>query len=263
MHIIGDNMAEILNFIFDNFFFFVFLLLCYYLYKQYKDLKERTIKINEIFEKTLNKYLEDKIKIAEDTTDRILKEYGREDTVSTEINRLLLLIEKGVKGSINDKVFTSNAINKFKLSKKIDFERYPYLLELNNLGTFREEDLTNELSEIALARKTYNAEAFRYNEKASSIIMQYMTKLLKLPSQYNIFDAQKVNRYEDNYEVFEEEEPEINSLSTLNRSENVEVEKSLNDLLLNDKEEREEVTIEHSDLILKPSTNLEDKEKKD
>lgn len=253
-------MTEILNFIFDNFFLFVFILICYYIYRQYKDLKSRTIVINEIFEKSLNKYLEEKIKIAEDTTDRILKKYGREDTVSTEINRLLLLIERGVKGSINDKVFTSNAINKFKLSKKIDFERYPYLLELNDLGTFNEEDLSNELGEVALARKNYNAEAFRYNEKASTVIMQFMTKLLKLPSQYNLFEAQKINRYEDNYEVFEEKEPEINSLSTLNRSETVELEKNLNDLLLNNQEEKEEVTIEHSDLILKPSTDIEEKD---
>lgn len=260
-------MTEIFNFIFDNFFLFVFILLCYYLYRQYKDLKEKIASINDIFTTTLDKYLQDKIKIAEDTTDRILKEYGREDTVSTEINRLLLLIEKGVKGSINDKVSTSNAINKFKLSKKIDFERYPYLLELNELGTFKEDELNDPTNEIAIARREYNAQAFRYNEKASSIIMQYMTKLLRLPSQYIIFDAQKITRYEDNYEVFEEKEPEINSLSTLNRSDSVEVEKSLNDLLYNNENEDEEdmITIEHSDLILKPSINIEDEkeEKKD
>ncbi len=253
-------MTEIFNFIFDNFFLFVFILLGYYLYRQYKDLKEKIASINEIFTNTLDKYLQDKIKIAEETTDRILKEYGREDTVSTEINRLLLLIEKGVTGSINDKVSTSNAINKFKLSKKIDFEKYPYLLELNDLGTFKEDELNDPTNEITIARREYNAQAFRYNEKASSIIMQYMTKLLRLPSQYIIFDAQKITRYEDNYEVFEEKEPEINSLSTLNRSDSVEVEKSLNDLLYsNDNEDEEDmITIEHSDLILKPSINIEE-----
>lgn len=254
-------MTEIFNFIFDNFFLFVVILLGYYLYKQYKDLKERTTNINNIFEKTLNKYLEEKIGKAEEATDRILKEYGREDTVSTEINRLLLLIEKGVKGSINDKVITSNAINKFKLSKKIDFDRYPYLLELNELGTFKEVELNDPTNEITLARKNYNTEAFRYNEKASSIIMQYMTKLVHLPEQYVIFDAPKTERYEDNFEVFEEKEPEINSLSSLNYDDTVMKNSNLNDLLYNNQsEETEEVTIEHSDLILKPS-NLDESKK--
>ncbi len=246
-------MTEIFNFIFDNFFLFMILLLGYYLYRQYKDLKERTININGIFEKTLNKYLEEKIGAAEEATDRILKKYGREDTVSTEINRLLLLIEKGVKGSINDKVITSNAINKFKLSKKIDFERYPYLLELNELGTFKEEELNDPTNEITLARKNYNAEAFRYNEKASSIIMQYVTKIVHLPEQFVIFDAPKTTRYEDNFEVFEEKEPEINSLSSLNYDDTIMAKSNLNDLIYNKQTDKEEPTIEHSDLIIKPS----------
>lgn len=246
-------MTEIFNFIFDNFFLFMILLLGYYIYRQYKDLKERTININGIFEKTLNKYLEEKIGAAEEATDRILKKYGREDTVSTEINRLLLLIEKGVKGSINDKVITSNAINKFKLSKKIDFERYPYLLELNELGTFKEEELNDPTNEITLARKNYNAEAFRYNEKASSIIMQYVTKIVHLPEQFVIFDAPKTTRYEDNFEVFEEKEPEINSLSSLNYDDTIMAKSNLNDLIYNKQTDKEEPTIEHSDLIIKPS----------
>ena len=69
---------------------------------------------------------------------------------------------------------------------------------------------------IAIARKEYNTQAFRYNEKASSFLMQYLTKSLKLNQQYLIFDAPKASKYEENYEVFEEEEPEINSLSSLN-----------------------------------------------
>ena len=133
-----------------------------------------------------------------------------------EINRLLLLIEKGVTGNINDKVETSNAINKFKLSKKIDLKKYPFLKELEDLGTFNEEDMNSKENGIAIARKEYNTQAFRYNEKASSFLMQYLTKSLKLNQQYLIFDAPKASKYEENYEVFEEEEPEINSLSSLN-----------------------------------------------
>lgn len=254
-------MTELFNFIFDNILLFVFIGILYYIFMQYKDLKAKTAAINDLFEKVLNKYLEERIKEARDTTDRILKEYGKEDTVSTEINRLLLMIEKGVNGSINDKVLTSNALNKFKLSKKIDFDRYPYLLELENLGTFTEEDLASVDNGVAIARREYNAQAFRYNEKASSFFMQYLTKLLKLNQQFIIFDPPKSSFYDDNYEVFEEEEPEINSLSTLNRGDK-EDELSLNDLLYDYKPEKEEVQIEHSDLVLKPSNMKEEDEKK-
>ena len=70
----------------------------------------------------------------------------------------------------------------------------------------------------AIARKEYNAQAFRYNEKASSFPIQYLTKALKVKSQYSIFDAPKSSTYELNYEVFEEQEPEINFLTMLNYS---------------------------------------------
>lgn len=209
-------MTDIMFFIFNNIFFIVIIAIGYYIYHEYKDLKARTANINDLFTKTLDKYLESKIKEAEDVTSRILKEYGKEDEVSMEINRLLLLIEKGVTGNINDKVETSNAINKFKLSKKIDLKKYPFLKELEDLGTFNEEDMNSKENGIAIARKEYNTQAFRYNEKASSFLMQYLTKSLKLNQQYLIFDAPKASKYEENYEVFEEEEPEINSLSSLN-----------------------------------------------
>ncbi len=254
-------MTAIFNFIFDNFLLFVLVFLVYYVYMQYKDLKEKTIKINELFSKVLDKYLQEKINIAKETTDRILKKYGKEDTVSTEIGRLLLMIERGVTGTINDKVLTSNALNKFKLSKKIDFEKFPYLLELEKLGTFTEDDLTSVDNGVAIARREYNAQAFRYNEKASSFFMQYLTKLLKLNQQYIIFDAPVSSFYEDNYEVFEEEEPEINSLSTLNRQDSEE-EVSLNDLLYDYKSSNDNVTFEHSDLVLKPKNDLDEDEKR-
>lgn len=251
-------MIEFANFIFNNFFLFVIIALIFYLYKEYKDLKEKTASINDLFTKTLDKYLQEKINMAKETTDRILKEYGREDTVSTEISRLLLMIEKGVSGGVNDKVATSNAINKFKLSKKIDFKRYPYLLELEKLGTFTEEDMNSQDNGIAIARREYNAQAFRYNEKTSSFIMQYLTKYTKLTQQYAIFDAPKASNYDDNYEVFEEEEPEINSLTILNREKDEE--ENLNDLLLKNKED-EDIVIEHNDNILKPTIDLDDDKK--
>lgn len=239
-----------MNFIFNNIFLFVIIGIGYYIFHEYKDLKNRTDSINDLFTKTLNKYLEEKIKQAHETTSRILNEYGKEDTVSTEINRLLLMIEKGVSGSINDKVATSNAINKFKLSKKIDLKKYPYLTELETLGTFTEEDMNSKDNGIAIARKEYNTQAFRYNERASSFFMQYLTKFLKLNQQYAIFDAPKESKYEEDYEVFEEEEPEINSLSSLNRP--MSNEETLNKLIYkNDYEE--EITTE--DLPIKEEKN--------
>ena len=147
------------------------------------------------------------------------------------------------------------------MSKKIDFEKFPYLLELEKLGTFTEDDLTSVDNGVAIARREYNAQAFRYNEKASSFFMQYLTKLLKLNQQYIIFDAPVSSFYEDNYEVFEEEEPEINSLSTLNRQDSEE-EVSLNDLLYDYKSSNDNVTFEHSDLVLKPKNDLDEDEKR-
>lgn len=249
-------MVTIFNFIFDNIIFVVIGGFIYYLYISYKDLKKELEVINNIFTKTLDSYLKVKIDEAINTTDRILKRYGREDTVSTEINRLLLMIEKGVEGSINDKVATSNAINKFKLSKKIDFEQYPYLLELNKLGTFTDEDMNSVDNGVAIARREYNTEAFRYNEKTSGIIIQLLTKITKLPEQFIIFDAPKTSKYEEKYEVFEEtDEPEINTLTMLNRPEGP------SDYLVKEEqeeiEEKEEVIIEHSDEVLKPKTKID------
>jgi len=254
-------MTEIFNFIFDNFLLFGIILMIYYIYKEYKELKEKTKSINDLFEKSLNKYIEEKINNAKQIASRLLNEYGHEEMVSTEINRLLLVIEKGITGTINDKVTTSNSLNKFKLNKKIDLEKYPNLKKLENLGTFTEEELESVENGLAIARKEYNAEAFRYNEKAGTFIMQYLTKLLKLNQQYTIFDAPKSSFYEENFEVFEEEEPEINSLSSLNRQEETK-EENLNDLLYHKQSDKEEITIEHSDLILKPSNDIKEDEKR-
>lgn len=250
-------MVTIANFIFNNIILVVIGGFCYYLYTSYKGLKNDIAVINNIFTKTLDSYLKKKIDEAITTTDRILKTYGKEDTVSTEINRLLLMIEKGVDGTINDKVATSNAINKFKLSKKIDFERYPYLLELNKLGTFTDEDMNSVDNGVAIARREYNSEAFRYNEKTSGLLLQLLTKVTKLPTQFIIFDAPKTSKYEEKYEVFEEtDEPEINTLTMLNRPEGP------SDYLAREKQEEdfeeiEEVVIEHSDEVLKPKSKIE------
>lgn len=211
-------MTEIVTFFLDNFIVIAIIASGYYIYKQYSSLKAQTDNINNIFNKTLNNYLEEKIKGAIEVTSKIANEYGHVDLINAEINRLKLMIEKGVEGTINEKVEASNAINKFKLNKNIELDRYPLLSELKNIGTFKEEEMESLDNGLAIARKEYNAQAFRYNEKANGFPMQYLTKLLKLNSQFIIFDKPKTEKYSELYEVFEEEEPEIDSLSSLNRN---------------------------------------------
>ena len=255
-------MSQLSDLIFGNIFLILLIGFGAYLFLQFKFLSEKNKEINKQFDKVLSKYLNEKIVQAKETTDNILKEYGREDAVSTEISRLLLTIEKGESGDINDKVITSNAINKFKLSKKVDLERYPSLKKLDELGTFTVADMSSLDNGIALARKEYNALAFRYNEKAGGFPMSYLVKTLKLTQSYKIFDAPKSSSYEMNYEVFEEEEPEINSLTSLNRSVPTKSD-DLNELIMK-KESNKQVDralLYESDKIVNPTLNMKEKEK--
>jgi ATP-dependent Lon protease len=86
--------------------------------------------MQHLFDKCLNNYLASKIKLANDTSTKIINEYGREDAIRTEIIRLRVIIEKGINGTITDKVNTSNVINKYKVSKEIDTERYPTTVQV-------------------------------------------------------------------------------------------------------------------------------------
>lgn len=244
-------MYRIAELIFNNLILIIIILIIVYIVKVYKELNEKRQKIENKFEKVLNAYLSSKIEEARQTTNRIEETYPREDEAKTEIDRLLVTINKGITGTINDKVETSNAINKFKLSKKIDLERYPQLKELDKLGTFTEEDMDSIDNGVAIARKEYNALAFQYNEKASGFPIQYFVKLLRLNSHYVIFDPPKSKAYEENYEVFEEETPELNSITSLNRQipkeEPAKVEEETPVV---------ETKIDHSNNILKPTFDI-------
>ena len=209
-------MYAIMEFIFKNIILIVIIVLLIFIYKQYKELKSESIKIYDIFEKVLNNYLLSKIKEAEQITSQIEAKYKDNDEVKTELDRLLITMEKSVNGTINDKVECSNAINKYKPNKKIDIEKYPELEELTKVGTFTEEDMESLNNGIAIARRDYNAMAFKYNEKSSAFPIQYLTKILGLASYFVIFDAPKSQSYADKYEVFEEEEPVIDTISSLN-----------------------------------------------
>ena len=254
-------MQTIFNFIFDNFLLVVAIVLGWYIYNQYKDLKAKTNKIKDLFTKTLNQYLENKINEAKTLAEEIKEEYSTNKEIETEMTRLLTIIEKGFTGTINEKVETSNTINRYKAPKNIDLEKYPKIEKLNDLGTFNEEDIDAEKDGISIARREYNANAFRYNEKAGGFPMTYLVKFLGLIQNYKIFDAPKSSSYELNYEVFEEEEPEINSLTSLNRSTPTKS-SDLNELMMKKekKPQVERALVNESDKIVSPTLNMKEKE---
>ena len=246
-------MKGIFNFFFNNAILVLIVGSIYYIYRQYKGLKDKDKEIKTEFNKILNSYLDKKIIEAAKIATDLEKEYGHVDLIRQEIERLEYTIEKGINGSINDKVDTSNLLNKFKLNKKIDIEKYPNLKEIEKLGTFTEEEMASIDNGLAITRKEYNVQAFRYNEKANEFPIEYLKKYLRLVSQYSIFDAPKTNKYEEEFEVFEEKEPEINSLSSLNRVDEVELPKEVEQPT-----EKEEVSMEYTDAVLKPSTAIVD-----
>lgn len=254
-------MQTIFNFIFDNFLLVVGVILGWYVYNQYKDLKAKTVKLKDLFTKTLDPYLEKKINEAKNLAEGIKEEYVTNKEIETEMTRLLTIIEKGITGTINEKVDTSNTINKYKSPKKIDLEKYPKIEQLNELGTFNEEDVDAEKDGISIARREYNANAFRYNEKAGGFPMSFLVKMLGLPQNYKIFDAPKSSSYELNYEVFEEEEPEINSLTSLNRSTPTKS-GDLNELMMKKEKapQQERAIIYECDKIVNPTLNMKEKE---
>ena len=246
-----NNLA---NAVFSNLFLIALILVAIYIGYTFKELQKKNKEIKDIFDKTLDKYLNEKITKAKETTDSILKEYGREDAVSTEINRLLLTIEKGASGNINDKVATSNALNKFKLNEQVDLEKYPELKKLTKLKMFTEEELNQMDNGLALARKDYNALAFQYNAKAGGFPIQYLTKLFGFKEKYIIFDTLSFENYHENYEVFDEVEKEVDLMDSLNLKNKKEEE---NKVEYNKNNEKiEDIVIEHTDGVIKPSIDL-------
>lgn len=209
-------MQNIMSFIFNNIFLIIIAFVIYYVYTQYKELKEKIATINELFDRILNKYVVSKITNAKNLAEKIISEHGDNELIKGEAERLLIPIKDSLEGTINDKVEASNAINRFTLSKKIDTEKYPYMLQFNDIGVFTDEDMNSLENGLAIARREYNANAFRYNEKVSSTLMQYFAKSLRLVPHFAIFGEPKSSHYEENFEVFEEVEPEINSLASLN-----------------------------------------------
>ncbi len=248
------NKNNLANAVFGNLFLIALVAIGFYIFFSFKELSKRVEAMKKQFEKVLDKYITEKIKKAKETADSILKTYGREDAVSTEITRLLLTIEKGESGNLNDKVDTCNALNKFKLNEQVDLERYPELAKLNDLRVFTEEELNQMDNGLALARREYNAQAFLYNAKAGGFPIQYLTKLFGFKGYYKIFETQSFENYSDNYEVFEEVEQEEDLMANLNQKTKKEEEKKEEFNANNEK--IEDIVIEHTDTVFKPSVDL-------
>lgn len=248
------NKNNLANAVFGNLFLIALVVIVFYIVITFKELKKRTQEMQKQFDKVLGKYVDEKIQKAKETADSILKEYGREDAVSTEINRLLITIDKASSGNLNDKVASCNALNKFKLNEQVDLERYPELAKLNDLKVFTEAELNEMDNGLALARREYNALAFQYNAKAGGFPIQYLTKLFGFKGHYIIFDAQNFENYSENYEVFDEVEKEEDLMNNLNLKTKKEEEKKVE---YNENHEKiEDIVIDHTDIVIKPSVDL-------
>lgn len=247
-------MYSIMEFIFNNIIWIILILIIFYFVKEYKYLKDRISNMNKQFHDTLDAYLIRKVQEAKQIVEMLLIEYNEEDTIKTELARLLIIMEKGETGSINEKVETSNALNKYKLSKQLDIDKYPKLRELDYIGTFTEEDINSLDNGVKLARTTYNKEAILYNEKASSFLMQYLTKIVNLNTNYVIFDQTSNLTQNQSIEILQDKEEITDTLSNLN----------LQEVLPERKEEVEEsLKRDYTNNVIKPSISIdrvEDKE---
>ena len=251
-------MGDLFNFIFNNAFLFVIVLVVLYIFLKYKKLKEESSIVQEKFKERLYPYLDQRYKEYKNIVMDLMDEYIIEE-IQIELKKIDKIIEPGIGGTLNDYVWVSNQINKLKLNSKLDLNRFPKLDQINHFQTFTEEELASIDNGLDFARKEYNTLAFRYNEKALEFPMQYLVTILQLPSQYNMFDTPKKDTYSNNFEAFEEEEPEIDSLATLNKQM-----MKRDNVLLEDMpktKEETEIKIEHSDVVLKPSINVDEMEK--
>lgn len=247
-------MYKIVEFLFSNIILVTIVTFFVYIYINYKQLQDKKSKMNYKFERFLNKYIGDKINKANDIANRILNEYGREDAVRTEIVRLQVMIKKGVDGTIADKVNTCNILNKFKVNKEIDVNKYTYFKELEDIKPFYDiEDLNSIKDDIAIARREYNALAIEYNEKVSSVIMQYAAKVLNIETQFPLFESIKGDTYTKDYEVFDEKEPELHTLTSLDRGTPKEITKPE---MKPNENPTPDIKIEHSQGTFKPSVNI-------
>ena len=172
-------MYNIVEFLLNNFIFILIGLIALYIFLTYKSLADKKTRMKRQFDKILDTYLGNKINLANNTANLILNEYGREDAVRTEIIRLQVIIQKGISGTIADKVETANVLNKYKVSKEIDVTRYPHFKELENISPFYDIDIHSITDDVAIARREYNKTAMDYVSKNYDAIAADMAQVLK------------------------------------------------------------------------------------
>ena len=75
----------IFDFIFNNILLVVIILLAYYIYHQYKELKAKEATIKEVFTKTLDKYLDKKFAEEKKISDAVFNEYEHVELIKQEV----------------------------------------------------------------------------------------------------------------------------------------------------------------------------------
>lgn len=249
-------MYNIVEFILSNFIFILIGLIALYIFITYKSLADKKSRMKRQFDKVLDTYLANKINLANNTANLILNEYGREDAVRTEIIRLQVIIKKGIEGSIADKVETANVLNKFKVNKEIDTNRYPHFKELENINPFYDIDIHSITDDVAIARRDYNNVAMEYNEQAGGTPTQYIVKLLGLETQFPVFDSIIQENYSDKYEAFEMVEPEINKITQLNVKTNLPRQQTIEEESVPNENPTPVVQIDYSNETFKPTKDI-------
>lgn len=249
-------MYNIVEFLLNNFIFILIGLIALYIFLTYKSLADKKTRMKRQFDKILDTYLGNKINLANNTANLILNEYGREDAVRTEIIRLQVIIQKGISGTIADKVETANVLNKYKVSKEIDVTRYPHFKELENISPFYDIDIHSITDDVAIARREYNKIAMDYNEKAGGTPTQYIVKILGLETQFPVFDSIIQENYSDKYEAFEEVEPEINNISELNVNYNIPIPVQVEEEVGPNENPTPVVQIDYSNETFKPTKDI-------
>lgn len=249
-------MYDIVEFLLSNFVFILIGLVAIYIFITYKSLTDKKNKMKKQFDKYLDTYLANKINTANEKANLILNEYGREDAIRTEIIRLQVIIKKGIDGSIADKVKTSNVLNKFKISKEIDIEKYSYFKELENINPFYDIDIYSITNDIAIARREYNKIAMEYNEQAGGTPTQYIVKILGLENQFPVFDSIIQENYSDKYEEFEIDEPEINKITQLNIQQNQPKKIEKEEIELPNEKPTPDIQINYSNETIKPKKDI-------
>lgn len=245
-------ISALFSFIFDHILLVVIIIILIVIFSLSQKIISLKNSIDTIFLNNLDKYLEPKINEIKQMINTLKSLYVN-DEVSFELTRLELIISKGLQGSTNDKVTMINSLNNFTLNPKIDLNEYPEIAKLNTIEIFTKEEMDSLDNGVSISYKQYNDTIIKYNEQSGSSINQKIISLLGLPTNYIPLDPPKYERYNNEFEVFSEQEPELNNISSLNNKEEIEVPKEDNKEALPVKEYESRETASG---VLKPTSEI-------